>query len=55
MSKVTDEMRIRTLKEAMLVVAKRMLVDGELSLEVIAKYAGLSVEEVEKLKESTAI
>lgn len=55
MCKAMEEMRNETLKEGMVDVAKRMLADGELSTEKIAKYAGLSVEEVEKLKESTAI
>lgn len=55
MSKVIEEMRTQTLKEAMLDVAKRMLEDGVLACKKIAEYTGLSVEEVENLKGSMTI
>ena len=44
--KMMEDMRKESLKE----VAKRMLADGMLTLEKIAEYAGLSLEEVKKLK-----
>ena len=46
MCKMMEDMRKESLKE----VAKRMLADGMLTLEKIAEYAGLSLEEVKKLK-----
>ena len=46
MCKVMEDMRYESLKE----VAKRMLADGMLTLEKIAEYAGLPLEEVKKLK-----
>ncbi|MFR3484280.1 MAG: nuclease, partial [Clostridia bacterium] len=50
MCKAMEDMRNQTLKEGMINVAKRMLADGTLTLEKIAEYAGLSLEEVKKLK-----
>ncbi len=47
MCKVMEDMRNESLRE----VAKRMLADGMLTLEKIAEYAGLSLDEVKKLKE----
>ena len=47
MCKVMEEMRNESLRE----VAKRMLADGMLTLEKIAEYAGLPLDEVKKLKE----
>lgn len=47
MCKVMEDMRNESLKE----VAKRMLSDEMLTLEKIAEYVGLSLEEVKKLKE----
>ncbi len=41
-----EDMRKESLKE----VAKRMLADGILTLEKIAEYAGLPLDEVKKLK-----
>lgn len=46
MCKVMEDMRYESLKE----VAKRMLADGMLTLEKIAEYAGLPLEEVKKLE-----
>ena len=50
MCKAMEDMRNQTLKEGMINVAKRMLADGTLTLEKIAEYAGLSLDEVKKLK-----
>ena len=50
MGKAMEDMRNQTLKEGMINVAKRMLADGTLTLEKIAEYAGLSLDEVKKLK-----
>ncbi len=47
MCKVMEDMRNESLRE----VAKRMLADGMLTLEKIAEYAGLPLDEVKKLKE----
>ena len=61
--KVMEDMRKESLqegvkegiKEGAIHTAKRMLADGMLTLEKIAEYAGLSLEEVKKLKaEQTA-
>jgi len=46
MCKVMEDMREESLKE----VAKRMFEDRMLTLEKIAEYAGLSLDEVKKLK-----
>lgn len=51
MCKAMEDMRNQTLKEGMINVAKRMLADGTLTLEKIAEYAGLSLDEVKRLKE----
>lgn len=45
-----EDMRKQTLKEGAVNSAKRMLADGILTIEKIAEYAGLPVEEVKKLK-----
>lgn len=50
MCKAMEDMRNQTLKEGMINVAKRMLADGTLTLEKIAEYAGLSLDEAKKLK-----
>lgn len=50
MCKAMEDMRNQTLKEGMSEVAKRMLADGTLTIEKIAEYSGLSMEEVEQLK-----
>lgn len=52
MCKAMEDMRNQTLKDGMIDVAKRMLADGTLSLEKIAEYSGLSIEEVEALEEN---
>ena len=45
-----EDMRNQTLKEGAINSAKRMLADGILTLEKIAEYAGLPLDEVKKLK-----
>ncbi len=50
MCKAMEDMRKESLKEGAINTAKRMLADGILTLEKIAEYAGLSLEEVKKLK-----
>lgn len=50
MCKVMEDMRNDVLKESALNSAKKMLNDGLLTLEKIAEYAGLSLDEVEELK-----
>ena len=56
MCKAMEDMRMESLqegcKESMKEVALRMLADGVLSLEKIAEYSGLSLEEVKKLNEN---
>lgn len=55
MCKAMEDMRNQTLKDGMMDVAKRMLADGTLSLEKIAEYSGLSIEEVEALKDCVIV
>lgn len=50
MCRAMEEMRNQTLKEGAINSAKRMLADGILTLEKIAEYAGLPLDEVKKLK-----
>ena len=50
MCRAMEDMRNQTLKEGAIDSAKRMLSDGILTLEKIAEYAGLSLDEVKKLK-----
>ncbi len=50
MCRAMEDMRNQTLKEGMISVAKRMLEDGTITLEKIAEFVGLSVDEVRKLK-----
>ncbi len=50
MCRAMEDMRNQTLKEGMISVAKKMLEDGTITLEKIAEFVGLSVEEVRKLK-----
>lgn len=52
MCKVMEDMRNQTLKEGMIEVAKKMLEDGSITLEKIAEFVGLPLEEVKKLKTS---
>lgn len=53
MCKAMEDMRNQTLKDGMIDVAKRMLADGTLSLEKIAEYSGLSIDEVKTLEENS--
>ena len=50
MCRAMEDMRNQTLKEGMINVAKKMLEDGIITLEKIAEFVGLSVDEVRKLK-----
>ena len=55
MCRAMEDMRNQTLKEGAINSAKRMLADGILTLEKIAEYAGLSLDEVKKLKAEQAV
>ena len=50
MCKAVEELCKEEKHEAMLEAAKRMLVDRTLTLEKIAEYSGLTVEEVKELE-----
>ena len=50
MCKVMEDMKNKAAKEKAMAVAKRMVADGILTLEKIAEYVGLSLDEVKKLK-----
>ncbi len=50
MCRAMEDMRKQTLREGAINSAKRMLSDGILTLEKIAEYAGLPLDEVKKLK-----
>ena len=54
MCRAIEDMLNRTVKETRLesnrATARRMLLDGSLSLEKIAEFSGLSIEEVKKLQ-----
>ncbi len=50
MCRAMEDMRNQTLKEGMINVAKKMLEDGTITLEKIAEFVGLSVDEVRNLK-----
>lgn len=50
MCKVIEDMRTQERKEAMIDTAKRMIADGILTLEKIAEYVGLSLDEVKNLQ-----
>ncbi len=50
MCRAMEDMRNQTLKEAAIISAKKMLADGILTLEKIAEYAGISLDEVKELK-----
>lgn len=54
MCRIMEDMRNETLKEGAINSAKRMLADGILTLEKIAEYAGLPLDEVEELKAGNA-
>ena len=55
MCRAMEDMRNQTLKEGAINSAKRMLADGILTLEKIAEYAGLPLDEVKKLKAEEAV
>lgn len=50
MCKIMEDMRNQTLKEGMINVAKKMLEDGTITLEKIAEFVGLSVDELKQLE-----
>lgn len=54
MCRAIEDMLKRTVKETRMesnrATARRMLLDGSLSLEKIAEFSGLSIEEVKKLQ-----
>lgn len=50
MCRAMEDMRNQTLKEGMISVAKKMLEDGTITLEKIAEFVGLSVDEVKNIK-----
>lgn len=54
MCRAIEDMLNRTVKEIRMesnrAAARRMLLDGGLSLEKIAEFSGLSIEEVKKLQ-----
>ncbi len=50
MCKIMEDMRNQTLKESAVNTARRMIIDGILTLEKISEYAGLSLDEVKKLQ-----
>lgn len=50
MCKMIEDMRTQERKETMIDTAKRMIADGILTLEKIAEYAGLSLDEVKSLQ-----
>lgn len=50
MCRAMEDMINQTLKEGMINVAKKMLEDGTITLEKIAEFVGLSVDEVKRLK-----
>ena len=50
MCKVIEDMRKEERKEERIEIAKNMLLDGILSLEKIAEYARLPIDEVKKLR-----
>ena len=51
MCKAMEDMRQQSLQD----VAKRMLTAGKLTLEEIAEYAGLPLDDVRKLKAEQAV
>ena len=50
MCKVIEDMRKEERKETLVEVAKRLVLDGTLSLEKIAEFVGLPLDEVKSLQ-----
>lgn len=50
MCKAMEEMRDQTLREGMTEVARKLLLDGTLTLEKIAECVGLSLDDIKRLK-----
>lgn len=50
MCRAMEDMKNEAAREKALAVAKRMVTDGILTLEKIAEYVGLSLDEVKKLQ-----
>ena len=55
MCKVIEDMRKEERKEERIEIAKNMLFDGILSLEKIAEYARLPIDEVKKLQTGQSV
>lgn len=51
MSKIVEDIINEEIRESNIVIAMRMLEDGKLSVEEIAGYLGLSIEDVRELSE----
>ncbi|MCM1500527.1 MAG: hypothetical protein NC124_18855 [Clostridium sp.] len=51
MCRVVEDMINEELKESNIAIAERMLEAGKLSIEEVAMYVGLSVEEVKKISD----
>ena len=47
---IIEDMRNESIQEEKRMTVKRMLSDGILTLEKIAEYSGLSIDEVKKMK-----
>ena len=54
MCKAMERIEARGKRETMLATAKRMLKDGILALKDVARYSGLSLAQVKKLRASMA-
>ena len=50
MCKVSEDMLTQERRETTIAVAKKMIADGFLTLEKIAEYVGLSLDEVKSLQ-----
>lgn len=50
MCRIMEDMRNESIQEEKRMIVKRMLSDGILTLEKIAEYSGLSIDEVKKMK-----
>lgn len=55
MCKTMEDMRNQTLHEGMIAVANKLLSDGTLTIEKIAEYVGLSLDEVKKLQAGQSV
>lgn len=55
MCRAMEEMRNQTLREGMVEVAKKLLINGTLTLEKIAECVGLSMDDVRKLQAGQSV